>query len=186
MRLKLLLFLLISFVLLFPSLSLANNITPLPTPEIKEVNYQLPYPGILPDHPLYPLKVFRDKVYDFLLSDPIKKAEFKLLMADKRLAMSYLLLNKGKTQLSEQTVSKSSKYYEEAALVFFKAEKEGREISFLRQKLIDASLKHEELIVGFQKGATNDVKSGLQGSLERILKYRQELLVNKQNLQDKK
>ncbi|MCL5019024.1 MAG: DUF5667 domain-containing protein [Patescibacteria group bacterium] len=159
------------------------TLTVTPTPS-KEVNYQLPYPGILPDNPLYPLKVFRDKIYDLLLSDPLRKVEFKLLMADKRMMMGHLLLNnKGKAELSEQTVSKASKYYEEAVTVFFKAEKEGRDVKFLRQKLIDASLKYEELITGFQKGVANDVKIGLQGSLERVLKYRGELLLDKQNLQ---
>ncbi len=43
--------------------------------------YALPYPGILPDNVLYNLKVFRDKVFEFLIIDPVKKADFYLLQA---------------------------------------------------------------------------------------------------------
>src|SRR3989344_6985739 len=53
------------------------------TDQVEE--YTLPYPGILPDNLLYPIKVFRDRIVSFLISDPLKKAEFNLLQADKRL-----------------------------------------------------------------------------------------------------
>ena len=49
------------------------------------INYPLAYPGILPDNPLYPLKMLRDRIVFFLINDPFKKAEFNLLQADKRL-----------------------------------------------------------------------------------------------------
>lgn len=182
-------YLLVIFTLCFCLLtgrSYAVSPTISPTPEVKEINYQLPYPGILPDHPLYPLKVIRDKIYDLVLSDPVKKTEFKLLMADKRFFMGYLLFNQGKNKLCEQTVSKGSKYYEEAVLSFFKAEKEGRDLRTLRQKLIDASLKYQELLTGFQTNADNDIRSGLQGSQERVLKYQQEITSHIEILQDNK
>ena len=45
--------------------------------EITEsVNYQLPYPGrILPDHPLYFLKMIRDRIWLFFTTNSLKKAE---------------------------------------------------------------------------------------------------------------
>lgn len=152
--------------------------------ENSTVDYQLPYPGILPDNPLYPLKVLRDKIYDFFLRDPLKKAEFRLLMADKRLFMAIMLADRKKIQLAQQTISKSSKYYEEAVLTLYKAQKEGREITELRSRLIKAGEKHQEIILGLMEDSPEEIKRGLQESLERIVKYREELSSKSLNMQN--
>src|SRR5438309_421306 len=62
----------------------AEEVLDSPTPSPVSISYQLPYPGMLPDNPLYFLKVIRDGVWSFLLSNPLKKADFDLLQADKR------------------------------------------------------------------------------------------------------
>lgn len=167
MRVAFLLFLslLLSFPILPACLALGK-----PT-----VDYQLPYPGILPDHPLYPLKVLRDKTYDFFLRDSLKKAEFKLLTADKRLFMAIMLFDKGKPALSEQTISEASKYYGEAVLTLYRAQDEGRETEALKSELITSGEKHEEIIRELQENSEETIKSGLQESLEKIVKYQQEL-----------
>ncbi len=68
-----------------------------PAPVVPKVEYNLPYPGILPDHPLYFLKQLRDKILDFLITDPVKKAEFYILQADKRLSMGIALTDEKKS-----------------------------------------------------------------------------------------
>src|SRR5581483_4884765 len=89
----------------------------LATPEAKmamqEVVYTMPYPGLLPDSPLYPLKAFRDKVVSVLISDPQKQAEFDLLQADKRLGAGIALLKKNKKdyKLAESTIDKGENYF---------------------------------------------------------------------------
>ncbi len=92
----------LSFVLLttvfFLLVKSVNAVSPTVTPVNNEVEYTLAYPGLLPDHPLYPLKVIRDKIYDFFLSDLVKKSEFKLLMADKRLFMAIMLKDRQKIE----------------------------------------------------------------------------------------
>ena len=55
------------------------------------VDYQLPYPGMLPDNPLYFLKVFRDNLTSFFINKPLDKAHFDLLQSDKDVEASYLL-----------------------------------------------------------------------------------------------
>ena len=63
------------------------------------VDYELPYPGLLPDNPLYPIKVFRDKVVSFFITDAQKQATFDLLQADKRVAAGeYLLQEKDESK----------------------------------------------------------------------------------------
>lgn len=140
------------------------------------INYQFPYPGILPDHSLYPLKVLRDKIYDFFIADDLKKAEFKLLIADKRFYMGVMLMEKGKINLAEKTVSKASKYYEEGVLILYKMQQEEKDIDIIKHKFVDASRMYEDIISKWQEGSTQDIKTGLQTSLELFIKYQKELL----------
>ena len=70
-------------------------ITPSPTP-YQHVTYEMPYPGILPDNPFYPLKTLRDRVVGFLITDPGKNATFDLLQADKRFQAGVMLYEKDK------------------------------------------------------------------------------------------
>ena len=41
---------------------------------VQRVDYELPYPGLLPDSPLYFLKISRDRLIEFMIGDPIKKS----------------------------------------------------------------------------------------------------------------
>lgn len=141
-----------------------------------EVEYFLPYPGILPDHPLYFLKVFRDRLLDFLIKDPVKKMEFYLLMADKRLNMGKFLIEKGKPSLAETTVSKGEKYFLKVVEEMKKAKEGGREISQdLLGKIKTASLKHEEAILELLEKAPDEQKLGFNASLELVREIQEKL-----------
>jgi hypothetical protein len=65
-----------------------------PSPAPVSIRYDLPYPGILPTHPLYFFKQLRDTLVEMLISDPVKKIEFYILQADKKLGMAMLLADK--------------------------------------------------------------------------------------------
>src|SRR5258708_10869324 len=93
--------------------------TPTPTP----IDYQLPYPGMLPNNPLYFLKVFRDNMTSFFLSKPLDKANFDLLQSDKNVQASYLL--GGKTVLALQTFSQGQDYFDQAITQTKNAKKQG-------------------------------------------------------------
>src|SRR3989344_826320 len=60
------------------------------------VKYDLPYPGMLPDHKLYKLKVLRDKVMLFIIQDPIKKAEQHFLLEKKKIIRANIWEKKGR------------------------------------------------------------------------------------------
>lgn len=143
--------------------------------EQEKTDYFLPYPGILPDHPLYSLKLFRDRILDFLIRDPLKRIEFNLLMSDKRLNMGIYLTDKGKAELAEQTVSKGEKYFIKALDELKKAREQGRDLRDLPKKLETALLKHEEVIISLQERSPEDVKEGYNSSLE-IIRENQERL----------
>ena len=79
---------------------------------LERVSYDLPHPGILPDNAMYPVKMFRDRVVSMFISDPVKKAEFNLLQADKRLQAGVYLLNKeaAQAELALTAISKGENY----------------------------------------------------------------------------
>ncbi len=116
-------------------------ITPVPT-----IEYNLPYPGILPDNPLYSLKTLRDKILIFFTSDGIKKAQLNLLLSDKRLMMGEILWEKGNTELSISTITKAEKYLLNTSLELVALKKQDKLPPGLADKVALAAKKHIEVI----------------------------------------
>lgn len=117
--------------------------TPTPTP-VPIIKYDLPYPGMLPDSPFYKLKVLRDKIMLILIQDPMKKVEFHLLLADKRISMSKLLVGKGKIELAKETALKGENEY--TLITFLLKDKELKPSKQLFERLQNAALKHQEVL----------------------------------------
>src|SRR5437870_1329121 len=84
------------------------------TMSAKKIEYELPYPGVLPGNPLYYIKAFRDRLLSFLISDSLKKAEYNLLNADKRLLMGVMLVDRHQDALAVTTISKGNNYFAQA------------------------------------------------------------------------
>lgn len=143
--------------ILFLTIILLLNITPVFANESSQsaameiVSYDLPYPGILPDNPLYFLKAVRDNLLGFLITDPIKKSQYDLLQSDKRLIASQKLLEKGKTSLSITTLSKSGNYFYNAIEKAALGKNQGQDANLILDKLLNASKKHQEIIFEMAK-----------------------------------
>ncbi|MCL5434803.1 MAG: DUF5667 domain-containing protein [Patescibacteria group bacterium] len=116
------------------------------------VDYSLPYPGILPDNPLYFMKALRDRIVSFFISDPLKKAEFDLLMADVRLNAAQYLFAKGenKYSLAETTISKGENYFYNSLAMTNDAKQQGMRFNDFVPKLIIAAKKHQQVIKGLE------------------------------------
>ncbi|MDO8460940.1 MAG: DUF5667 domain-containing protein [bacterium] len=170
---------LILAVLFVPSQSFAQeedlnpSVSPSPTPTLtpKPVDYQLPYPGLLPDSPLYFLKIGRDRIIDFLISDPLKQAEFDLLQAEKRFASGIALFEKEKKELAVTTISKGQNYFEKAIQNIEIAKTQGIDTSSLLEKMYRSARKQQE-ILRVQKGMEPLLKR-LQGFEEKVNKLRE-------------
>ncbi|MCL4390210.1 MAG: DUF5667 domain-containing protein [Patescibacteria group bacterium] len=106
------------------------------------VDYALPYPGMLPDSPVYFLKVFRDQVTLFLVHDPKEKAFYELMLSDKRLAAGEMLIDKGEKTLGAQTVVQAQDYFSAAV----DAAPQTKDAQDLWSKLTIATSKHSEVI----------------------------------------
>lgn len=165
---KLKIFIAIIFILIFfPQTVFAETmslkeipLSPSPKPAI---GYELPYPGVLPDSPLYFLKVVRDKIVSLLTSDPLKKAEFDLLTSDKRLNSAVYLFKKGESKydLAEQTISKGENYLEDAIKQVELAKTQGLPVSNILSNLYLAAQKHEEVIKSLINQTSGKIKDSL-------------------------
>jgi len=91
----------------------------------EKVFYTLPYPGILPDHPLYIVKAVRDKLMDILTRNYLKKANLYLLFSDKRVNMAIMLSKKGKNKLAVTTFAKGEKYFLKIPDLLLTSKKQG-------------------------------------------------------------
>jgi len=157
---------------LFPAMVFAATATPaamtnvIPTP----VQYDLPYPGMLPNNPLYFLKQARDWILDKLITDPVKKTEFYILQGDKRLVMGGQLLDNGSAALGEQTISKGEKYMNNAVATLLSLKAQGGDVpAYISDHLTQSLAKHAEVLTN-QIAKTTDatIKSGLTGSLNLV------------------
>lgn len=148
---------------------------------VKQVEYALPYPGILPDSPLYFLKVVRDNLLGFFISEPLKKAEYSLLMADKRLTSANALIDKKNYPLAITTLSKAENYFDKAIQNAAKAKGEGKDASGILNRLLLASQKHQEVIYQMVLKTKGDVRYTLELQQVRAKSFQDTVEVVKSN-----
>ena len=117
-----------------------------------EVIYPLPYPGLLTDNPLYPLKEWRDSILIFTTRDNVKKAQLYLHLSDKRMATALQLAEKGKEQLSKRELTNAENYFLKIPPLLIDAKKQGSGLSedFVT-KLRQSNVKHKEVITDVMK-----------------------------------
>jgi hypothetical protein len=139
-----------------------------PSAQILNVQYDLPYTGLLPDNPLYFLKALRDNLVGLLIADPLKKADYDLLMANKRLSGAEDLLSKGKDDLAITTLSKSGNYFYQAIEKVKDAKRQGENINDVLSRLTTASLKHQQIIFQMISQANKNTKGTLGAALSRV------------------
>ena len=150
--------------IIFFLLALAFVLYPLPAaaiaPQTPAIDYQLPYPGILPDSPFYAIKIIRDKVLGFFISNSLKKAEYAISMADVRMSAALALADQKKDlSLAKTTTSKAQNYLEEAIINIRIAKAQGIDTQDLMKRLNQAKGKHQEMTSQIEKKINkNEVK----------------------------
>ncbi|MBI2641136.1 hypothetical protein HYW87_00895 [Candidatus Roizmanbacteria bacterium] len=138
----------------------------------EKVVYTLPYPGILPDHPLYAVKIIRDRILDVMTRDTMKKAQLYLLLSDKRAAMVPFLIQKGKDKLAVGTLDEGEKYFSQIPRLVETSKKQGvSPTADLVHKLKLANVKHREIVETLLK----EVPQGQNQEINRILQVNQQI-----------
>ncbi|MDO8659056.1 MAG: DUF5667 domain-containing protein [Candidatus Parcubacteria bacterium] len=132
-------------------------------PKVLAVDYSLAWPGILPDNRLYKLKVLRNKIIYKMIINPVKKVEFDLLMADKTIYASKLLMEKGKVDLSKETALKGENYYSMLVQDYNKALLSHKQIPlWLDGKITLAAIKHQKVFKQLGDTVTGENKKTFQ------------------------
>lgn len=175
-------FLLLFFVLLLPQTASAQMVEN--ASESASINYDLAFPGILPDSPFYKIKVLRDKITEILITDPMKKIEFYLLQADKGISATAMLVDKHKVKLAQETALKAENNYTKITYEIKKLQTKPDD-KFLN-KLETASLKHQEVLSSLigrvsadQKGIFETVLDFSKRNLEQVKKFQKKTFFNK-------
>lgn len=129
--------------------------------------YPLPYSGILPDHPLYFLKMIRDRIQLWLTRDALARAELMLHYGDKRIASALALAEKGKAGLSTSTATKAEIYLERAVGEAERSTEAGEDTREFYERFARASRKHEKVLIGILSRVPGEAKSSVEESLEK-------------------
>ncbi len=159
-----------------PSLAAASlkfSVSPIPSPEASvsskpKSDYLLVYPGILPDSPLYQLKMVRDRIWSWLTTGTIEKANLFLLYADKRVGAGKVLIEGNKVSLGLSTLLKGEKYVEKAINEAEKAKKEGKDAGALAGKIRKALVKYEEVLTELKEKVNPEGKTAVEDLLKFV------------------
>lgn len=164
------------FGVLAPSVQAAQMEIEVEAPGSQEpVDYYLAYPGILPDHFLYPIKMIRDRILLFLTTDALKKAELYLLFADKRIGAAKSLIEGGKEKLGVTTATKAEKYLEKAINQEEIAQKSNKETTVFLEKLGKATRKHEEILEELQTKVKEQARETIEATLKHSRQNQEEV-----------
>jgi hypothetical protein len=130
-----------------PSSAVGETVLATEASRIKKSDYILPYPGILSNHPLYFVKKFRDQVIEFLIVDPLRKADFYLLQSDKYLASSVLLDQQAQTQQAQLMLDQSAARMTDSVAQLSKIKQGGQSVpAGTIDRMEQAIEKHLELV----------------------------------------
>jgi len=141
------------------------------TKSAEKIDYSLPYPGILPDNPLYFLKAIRDRIISFIISDPVKKAEFNLLTSDKRIYASLMLAEKDKPALAISTLSKGNNYFHNAIGNASEAKKMGKDVDTVLHNMEKSIKKHQEVLEMVEGKVGGKFSNQLQIETKRMVEF---------------
>lgn len=123
----------------------------------KSSEYALPYPGMLPTNPLYFLKSFRDSLIGFIIADPLKKAEFELLQADKKLASAQFLLKEpNQEEMAVTLIGESANHSQTAFQKLKSTDTKSTDSQAVFQKMAASLSKHSEILSDLAKQTRND------------------------------
>lgn len=132
------------------------------------VNYELPYPGMLPDNPLYRVKSARDSVMQWMMRDNIKKAQLRLQISDKNARGAQMLLKNKDYMRAEAILNDGEEIFGKAIEDALNAKEQGASpTSEFKDKLKTSNLKHKEVINDILKNVPQDKRAAFKQAIEQ-------------------
>lgn len=136
--------------------------------ENNHVNYELPYPGILPGNPLYSVKSVRDSLMQWMTRDNIKKAQLRLQISDKQVRGAQMLLKDKDYDRAEKILIDGEDIFDRALEDALNAKEQGASpTSEFREKMRVSNLKHKEVISDILKSVPQKERDGFKKSLQQ-------------------
>lgn len=140
---------------------------------ITQSEYALPYPGILPDHPLYFLKKFRDSVLEKLINEPIRKLEFYILQSDKELNAAIFLSSAGKNGYVNDVMSRSVQFKEKAIESAKGFKQNNKEIpGYIVERITNSLQKQQDVLSEMMTSAGDEQKKKISTWSATIMKLK--------------
>lgn len=120
--------------------------------EERNVVYQLPHPGMLPDNPFYFAKEVRDSMAQVATRDALRKSELALVVSDRKAAESLSLAQKGKDTLALQTITEAEKEFAQISIWLKESKASGvNPTNDFMDILYQSNTKHKEVILELMK-----------------------------------
>lgn len=166
------------FVSVFVSILTAINpvfaspiLAPQRTPKLESTpsaEYILPYPGMLPDNPIYKLKTARDRLLIMFISSPANRADKYISLADRLFVEALKVAEKDKVSLAVHTAFKAEHQMTLAvsSIVNIDSPEQFKEI---KEKTLLASQKHRELLAGIADRVKSD--NDAANNVEKIVQF---------------
>jgi hypothetical protein len=138
-----------------------------PTPSV--VEYALPYPGILPDHPLYVFKKLRDQILERLISDPVRKMEFYMLQADKGVNTAVFLTAKQQDALADTSLVQAQGFLKKALDLAKELKGQGREVPpYMVERFSNALAKYEAVMMEMTATSSEERKAAMASMITSL------------------
>ena len=154
----------ILLVSIFNSSSITYSLSKSPEPALNGIKApdsesKVPYMGnVLPDSPLWGLKVLRDKIWFGVTTSHLRKAQLALLFSDKRILMTKVLFEKGKPDIALSTFLEGEKYLVTAVNEEKNARSQGVNTDDFLMKLASSAAQHKVIMDGLMYLVPDDIK----------------------------
>jgi hypothetical protein len=155
----------------YPSEAIKEGLVP-----VIAIDYALPYPGILIDHPLYFLKRFRDSLMTLFITSPVRKADFYILQSDKYLAMVVMFDAKNNWVGMLKAAKESVKNFDHAiAQVKISKSQGGIVLKGEQDRMVNSLSKHIEILSNLQNKAKSTYKQTFDNLVDELVEYQSQV-----------
>ena len=107
---------------------------------------------------------------ELFISDHLKKANFYLLQADKRVSSSLMLFEKQDKELGQTTLSKAQNYLEKSLEKAIQAKNSGKDVGDIYARIKNSATKQRQEIEILSK-KSKEIERILMGDLTRVQKF---------------
>lgn len=138
-------------------------------------NY-LPDPGMLPDHPLYFLKDWRETIGTFFTFGDIPKAERHLFLAERRIVEAKALADKDKLEFTKRALEQHREQLNRTLEKIEQAKQKGLDTDEILAKVSQATLRHQAVLIEVYERVPEQVRPAIERSMEQSMKGHEESL----------